>query len=404
MVRNLNIHQKLKTKLFKNFVKLLNSKEVPFWLDHDSLLGIWSSNKDRDLSYEQDIYVSVDHKHLKSLQNALLKIGFLYRVYSFNNRSPREWIPGSIITLGVFNSWKKSDFSFKIIISIKYKQNDEYRWVDNRNCKHISSTYYDNLEKFEFDGTTYSIPSQTDEYLNHRYGNWQSIPENWMPQINDGAIARDNLIRSVSAREIENRATQAKIKFQDGKTYSQMKIMLLFTIDLLQKNNIPFWLEAGTLLGIYRDGDLIPWDYDTDLSIPAEYSDKAAALKFKFLPYYYVRKKKVKPGNEFWIPGKDTRVIKIKSLWAKQQNLDLHVDLFCMKKVNDKYHWIGTGALKHADAKFFDTRDEITWEGRKIPIPAHTDEYLTLCYGNWRVPDKNYNSELQDGAIAERGF
>ncbi|MEA1899071.1 MAG: LicD family protein [Bacteroidota bacterium] len=404
MSKNLSIHKKLKTKLFKNFVRLLNNNEVPFWLDFDTLLGVWSSNKGRDLSFEQDIYVSIDQKHLKSLQNILLKIGVLYRVHSFTNRSPREWIPGSIITLGVFNRWKKRDFSFKIFISVKYKQNDEYRWVDNRNCKHINSKYFEKLDELEFDGIKYKIPSQTDKYLNYRYENWQAIPENWMPQINDKAIAEDRLISTFPARELKKRTTKVKIKLQDGNYMPRMKKMLLITIDLLQKNNIPFWLEAGTLLGIYRDGDLIPWDHDADLSIPAEYSDKVLALKFKFLPQYYMTKKKMQPIHKSWMPGDNTRVFKIKSLWAKRQNLNFHVDLFCMSKVEDKYHWIGSSVLKHADAKFFDNLDEITWEGRKIPVPSHTDEYLTLCYGNWRVPDKHYNSELQDGAIAEGGF
>jgi phosphorylcholine metabolism protein LicD len=396
----LNIHQKLKTKLFKDVVKVLNKGEIPFWLDFDTLLGVWSTKKGNDQSFEKHIYLSIDHKHLKLLQNALKNIGFLYRIYSFPNSSGRKWIPGKVITIGIFHSWKQIAYSFKVVISIKYKQNNEFRWVDIRNCKHITDNYYNKLDEIEFDGNMYNIPSETDEYLNYRYGNWESIPENWIHQIDDGALAIDSLIQSVPTKTIERKITKENIKLQERNNHSRMKKMLLFTIDQLQKNNIPFWLEAGTLLGIYRDGDLIAWDYDADISIPAEYSNQIANLRYKFFPSYIVRKR---PIFSRWIPG-DTRVVKVKTTWEKLQQVNFHIDLFCVYKVNNKYRWVDSGVLKQADAKFFDTQDYIKWEGRKIPVPAHTEEYLSLRYGNWRIPSKNYIAGLHDGAIAERGF
>lgn len=396
----LSIHKKFKTKLFKDVVKLLNKAQVPFWLDFDTLLGVWSAKKDQDLSHEKDIYLSIDQKHLKILQNALKEIGFLYRVHSFVNRSGRKWLPGKVITLGIFNSWKQTAYSFKVVISIKYRQNNKFRWINIRNCKHIDNKYFDKIDEIEFEGHTYNIPSETDEYLNFRYGNWQMIPNNWMHQIDDGAMAKDSLIQSVPIQPIEKTIIKKDVKLHERNNHFRMKKMLLFTIDQLQKNNIPFWLEAGTLLGIYRDGDLIAWDYDADISIPAEYSDKVAVLRYKYFPRYIIRKR---PIFSRWIPG-DTRVVKVKTTWEKLQQVNFHIDLFCVYKVNDKYRWVDSGVLKQVDAKFFDTQDYIEWEERKIPVPAHTEEYLSLRYGNWQIPSKSYNAGFHDGAIAERGF
>jgi phosphorylcholine metabolism protein LicD len=400
MVKRLSIHQKFETKLFKDVVKLLNKEKVQFWLDFDTLLGVWSSKTGKDQSHEKNIYLSIEQKHLILLQNALKNIGFLYRVYSFPNRSGRKWISGKVITLGIFNSWKQTSYSFKVVISIKYRQNNEFRWIDIRNCKHITAKYYNKLDKMEFDGNVYNIPYEADKYLNYIYGNWQSIPESWMHQIDDGTLANDSLIQSVPTTAIERKITKENIKLKDSNNHSRMKKMLLFTIDQLQKNNIPFWLEAGTLLGIYRDGDLISWDYDADISIPAEYADKVATLRYRFFPRFIVRKR---PIYNHWIPG-NTRVIKIKTTWEKLLQVNFHIDLFCVYKVNDKYRWVDSGVLKQVDAKYFDTQDYINWEGRKIPIPAHTEEYLSLRYGNWQIPSKNYIAGLHDGAIVERGF
>ena len=35
--------------------------------------------------------------------------------------------------------------------------------------------------------------------------------------------------------------------------------------DILDKNNVKFWLDAGTLLGAVRDGKIIEWDNNIDL-------------------------------------------------------------------------------------------------------------------------------------------
>lgn len=43
---------------------------------------------------------------------------------------------------------------------------------------------------------------------------------------------------------------------------------------LLSQNNIPWWLEAGTLLGAIREGKRIEWDDDYDIGYPLEYAPK----------------------------------------------------------------------------------------------------------------------------------
>src|SRR5688572_5093981 len=60
---------------------------------------------------------------------------------------------------------------------------------------------------------------------------------------------------------------------------SRARRILLEVTSLLDKNNIVYHLEGGTLLGLVRDGELLPWDNDVDISIPEKYAEKFSMLK-----------------------------------------------------------------------------------------------------------------------------
>ena len=51
------------------------------------------------------------------------------------------------------------------------------------------------------------------------------------------------------------------------------------TIELLNKNAIPYWVCHGTLLGLIRDSQLIPWDHDIDIALWAEDLPKSVLIE-----------------------------------------------------------------------------------------------------------------------------
>ena len=279
--------------------------------------------------------------------------------------------------------------------------NNKYRWVDKRSCKEIDSKYYDKLDEINIGGNSFPIPKHAEEYLCVRFGNdWKNPNLNWIASIDDHTIVNNSSLETVPFKKVINASPLEKIQLQKGNYHRRMKKMLLKTIDILNEKGFKYWLEAGTLLGILRDGDLIPWDYDADLGIPAESADEIMKLRFEFFPNYLIKRRRIQTP---WLPG-DMRVIKVKTPWEKIRQINFHIDLFCVYPVKDKYRWVDSNALKHVDRKYYDTLSTIQWEGRTINIPNYVEEYLSLRYGNWQVPERNYNAGLHDGSIAEKGF
>jgi len=394
------LHQ-LKTNLFSTTVKLLKSNNIPFWLDTNTLLALMGKKMELSLLNFKNVRLSIPGEYFSQLLVVLKQLGLAYRFYSIPNKSGRQWIENEYCRLAVLSRFKHKAKAFKIFITPKYKIHHHYRWVDKRSCKEIDGKYYDQLEEIKIYGQSFPVPCHTEEYLKFRFGeNWKNPNLKWIASIDDNSILKDSTLENIAFTKVINNSPLEKIQLQEGDYHRRMKNMLLKTIDILNENGFKYWLEAGTLLGIMRDGDLIPWDYDADLGIPADTADDIMKLRLKLLPNYLIKRRRV---HTSWLPG-DMRVIKVKTPWEKIRQVNFHVDLFCVYPVDNKYRWVDSSALKHVDRKYYDTLSTIEWEGRTINIPNHAEEYLSLRYGNWQIPEQNYNAGLHDGAIAERGF
>ena len=397
----MSLSHQLKTNLFLYVIDLLKSNDIPFWLDTKSLLAVMGEKLGIPLSQYRNVRLSVPGEHFSKLLTLENKIGLVYRFQLIPDKSGREWTKSRYCRIAVLSRWKHKQKAFKIFITPKYKVNNKYRWVDKRSCKEIDSKYYDKLDEINIGENSFQIPKHVEEYLCVRFGNdWKNPNLNWIASIDDHTIVNNSSLNNAPFKKVINTSQSERIQLKKGNYYQRMKKMLLKTIDILNEKKLKYWLEAGTLLGILRDGDLIPWDYDADLGIPAESADEIMKLRLDFLPNYLIKRRRVKTP---WLPG-DIRVIKVKTPWEKIRQINFHVDLFCVYPVKNKYRWVDSNALKHVDRKYYDTLSTIEWEGRTINIPNHAEEYLSLRYGNWQIPNQNYNAGLHDGAIAEKGF
>jgi hypothetical protein len=58
-------------------------------------------------------------------------------------------------------------------------------------------------------------------------------------------------------------------------------------LDLMEATSVPYWVDSGVLLSLYRDGGLLPWEKDIDLAIEGVHVHElvAAAANFEAAGY-----------------------------------------------------------------------------------------------------------------------
>ena len=118
-----------------------------------------------------------------------------------------------------------------------------------------------------------------------------------------------------------------------GKLNITAKKMLRSVCGILDKNNIPYVLEGGTLLGIVRENRLLPWDNDLDLTIIEQDMDNVLKLKRQlWWAGYKIRPRKSKKKMPHFPIG-SVRLLKIKKknyIFASGVGL---MDIFVKKKI-----------------------------------------------------------------------
>ena len=169
-------------------------------------------------------------------------------------------------------------------------------------------------------------------------------------------------------------------EFMDPEAGKKGLLAIKRTLDEL---GVPFLLVAGTILGIYRDGDLLPHDKDVDLGLP--WNVPRAELIHTVCKY------------NFACNYTEEDIVGEKGKW----NISIvhipsgtTIDFFFLKPEGDT---IVGGIHKNGKTLYTKTtntgRMQIDYAGTTFWTFGKLDSYLGELYGEgWRTPQANYNT------------
>ena len=187
-----------------------------------------------------------------------------------------------------------------------------------------------------------------------------------------------------------------KIKLE-GENAEKAEALMKVVSEVLSKHHVRFGLDGGTLLGIVREQRLLPWDNDIDLVAHGEDSPriKEAGAELKEMGY----RVKTAKFKETYGPMKKRKLRIMKVLSGL-----VCVDVIVKYSDEDFFYWVVSKkqVKKRVPRHFYETFDEIEFNGVTYPVPANVREYLSVRYGDWETVVKDYNFKKDDVAIIKR--
>lgn len=151
--------------------------------------------------------------------------------------------------------------------------------------------------------------------------------------------------------------------------------------------NLPLVIDFGTLLGVVRDGDIIPWDDDIDFSVPIEFAQKTEDMLIEFC--------ESEKGDIKWKVNRlKDKLDSIAGYTLKFSSTNSDIEPFttsiCFRKIRgENSEHLPSLGMWYGPKHHFESVETLVWRGKTIQVPSLFKEYLKFLYGNWKVPKKN---------------
>lgn len=163
-----------------------------------------------------------------------------------------------------------------------------------------------------------------------------------------------------------------------------LRITARHVFRILDRQNVRYWLEGGSLLGAVRNGDIIPWDYDVDIGVYQDDISKSTHLVNCAEEAYEDEDgfvwEKASEGDFYRVQYSATN--------------HLHVDIFPFFSNNGtmtKNTWFKT---HRQDMPFPETflkpLAKIDFVGIEAPAPNNAEAFLELKFGKDVVSNPKY--------------
>lgn len=210
---------------------------------------------------------------------------------------------------------------------------------------------------------------------------------------------------------------------------------LLSIINFFKEINLHYWIDSGSLLGLTRGGELLKGDNDIDFGIWSGTEEKIIKAFDEYLKEDYSLKKyfyKKKLYKLKLIPLKLnlTRKVDIniffryedsawcfQSLFFKKDNkffyffmaiIEYSFTAYYIKSMKNLFYGkyplllLRRPGFWKVPLEYFDKTESLFHKGLNIKTPNNSADYLSLRYGNWKVPKKKWSFMVDDGLLVRK--
>ncbi len=202
-----------------------------------------------------------------------------------------------------------------------------------------------------------------------------------------GAVNQLSCAVEIQLELIQSGGLDRKVRPQKPMLVHLASKVLMDLHALLETHQIPFFLAYGTLLGIYRDGEVLPHDKDLDVGL---YWD---CPRFKLL-------KVLTESGNYWIDPKSIKGIEqdtsnsLFNMGVIEKGTGISIDFFFFKP-EGPYLLSGFHHLPYPLIWRFTpfNLQKIMYKAKEFKTPGDPEVYLRDIYGpNWRIPDAYFDS------------
>lgn len=179
-------------KLLQDVTIVLEEEGIPYILDGGTLLGV--IREQRLLPWDTDMDLSVDHVYIDLLLKSGKKIRRKgYRVSFRRFREDTGPFKKDQIRVIKIRNMIFPGIKGKAVLDIFLRQNAEERsyWaVGEKNpvLPNAPIRFFEELTSVDFNGKLYTVPSEYEEFLAYRYGDWKTPVKVWNAMKDDGAL------------------------------------------------------------------------------------------------------------------------------------------------------------------------------------------------------------------------
>lgn len=171
----------------------------------------------------------------------------------------------------------------------------------------------------------------------------------------------------------------------------------------LKDSGALYYVYAGTLLGLTRDGKLIDWDFDIDYAVVITHDFTWSKLE------YLMKKSGFKKTREFVFDGS----VKEQSYAVGKLNIDFFGQFYKgTHMIQYSFEYIPTVTYNNENErsvylvtlpKVIQTK-KIQMGNVLVSVPVNSEEVLAAIYNeNWRIPNPNWKSNSGNCTVLLKG-